>query len=390
MDTQNKTICCDKRKWIIGVVAVVAVVIVAVVGYFIFKDKSGLVSAEPIKIGAMFPLTGGLASYGEPAQKVTAMVMDNINSKGGIGGRKLEINFQDHQCNPKVAVSVYKQLKYVHATNIFTSAACSGTVLALAPGLEKDNSVWVGTITTANKISGSSKNYFRNWASDSTQARSLAVAIKKLNYDKVGILYEETDYAKGLKMSLGESLSGVAEIVSESFVTGSTDLRTQIIKLQNSGAKAIFISPQTVTSGDIILKQMVELKFKPTTLVVNDNVMRSKELRQKYIDLLDVAVSADYNFDANKEINDMLASYKNKYNADCAPLNVCIGAHDSIMLLINAIQNVGSDAVKIRDYIASNQYNGISGTISFDQANDRKDAGYYPVIIKGDGIEKLE
>jgi len=362
-------------KIILGMIVVIIIVIG--VWYFMTKQTPG----GEIKIGALFPLTGGLAQYGEVAQKSAQIAMDEINANGGINGKKLVIDFQDHQCNPQTAVTLFEQLNSVENINIFTSAACSGTVSALAPKLNETKSLLLGTITTANSLTGVSPYFFRNWASDGAEAELLSQKIKSIGINKLGVINEETDYAKGLRTSIEKDLSGTGIIITgESFTTGSTDIRTQLTKLKSENLDAIFLSPQTVTTGDMILKQMTDLGFKPKHIFVNDNILKSLTLLSSYKNLLENAISGDYVPNMNKASN-FLAEYNKKYGP-CPQPNLGASVYDAIKLLAQAIEKNGYDAEKVKNYLKTINYNGITGNISFDQNNNRSNANYFLFIIK--------
>src|SRR5512139_3971972 len=64
----------------------------------------------PIKIGAMYPLTGGGAVYGVPAMAGHQLAIEELNAKGGILGRKIESIERDDKLNPATASSTMKEL----------------------------------------------------------------------------------------------------------------------------------------------------------------------------------------------------------------------------------------------------------------------------------------
>ena len=133
------------------------------------------------------------------------MVMTEINNAGGINGKKLEIDFQDHKCDPKTAVAGFQQLNS-KGVKIFTSAACTGTMVALAPELKGNKAVFLSDVLSGGKITGLSANIFRNWGSDVNESKLFAEKIKASGYKKVAIIYEDTDYAKGIKLNLEKFL----------------------------------------------------------------------------------------------------------------------------------------------------------------------------------------
>jgi len=330
----------------------------------------------PITIGALFPLTGGLSSYGEAAQKSAQLALDEINAEGGINGRPLIIDFQDHACDPKTAVSIFQQVTDAKKIKIFTSAACSGTVLAIAPLLEQKDALLVGTIVTTPKITNVSEYVFRNWASDAKEALLIGSELKKSGFKNVGIIYEQTDYAQGLKIGIERPLNGSGiNVMSESFASGATDVRTQLQKLKNAGVDALFISPQTTVSADMVLKELQELNFKPQ-LYVNDNVIKAVTLISKYNQTLEGAIGADYVVERTPAFNALLSKYKQKYGSDCAQTNICAGVYDAVKLIAQALREKGESVEDVRAYLKSTSYEGASGTIGFDENNDRTNTAY--------------
>lgn len=374
-------------KCIIVVIAILAVIC----GLWYYSNQSFIQGESgPIKIGALFPLTGGLAIYGEPAQKVANIAVEEINSQGGIDGRTVEIVYQDHQCNPATALTLYEQLSSLEGIRLFTSVACSGTVSSIAPKLDK-NSILLSTLTSAANLSGISSDFFRNYASDADGARLFAKYIANNGYKKVAIIYEETDYAKGLKIFVEKNLEGSGvDIVSEGFLPDSTDVRSQLTKLKASDPDVLFVSSQTVTSGDKILKQMRDLAFRPNVLLVNENIFKGEDLLVNYPDILEGAISVGYILSDNEKSEHVLQAYKEKFNVDCPQKNVCLGVYDNIYMLAESAAKYKDNVTKIKDSFTKIEYEGASGLISFDENNDRRNTSYTLFTIKNGIGEELE
>ena len=349
----------------------VFIVVVIGGGYFLSQESS-----EVIKIGALYPLTGGLASYGEPAQKVAQIAVDDINASGGISGKKIELVVSDHQCDPKVAVSNFEKLSSIDGIHVFTSVACTGTVASIVPELQAKDSVLLGTVTSGNKLTGISPYFFRNWASDAQEAKLLSDYVLKSGYKNIGVIYEDTDYAKGLKLSMENDLKDAdVNIFAESFTSGTTDVRTQLTKLQALKPDALFVSVQTVTSGELVLTQMEQLKFRPATMLVNDNILKSSQLIKNHSSL-EGAIGGDYVVASNDRLNAVLAKYKAKYGADCPQVNICATEYDAIYMLAEAIKANGDSAEGVITYLVTTTYDGISGKISFGSDGNRNGANY--------------
>ena len=359
-----------KNKLIISLAVVVIVVV-------LILELSSRGTSSSVQIGGLYPLTGGLASYGEPAHNTALIAIDDINAAGGINGKKFELVSEDHKCDPKTAASAFQKLVSTNGIKVLTTVACSGTVSAMAPNLATNNVVLLGTVTSADKLTAISPNFFRNWASDGQEAKLLADRAIAQGYKSIAVIYEDTDYAKGLEMSLVKDLanSGV-KITSESFASGATDVRTQLTKLQTTNADVVFVSVQTVPSGETVLTQMEQLGFKPKTMFVNDNILKAASLLKNHTALLEGAVGGDYVFQASAELNAVLSKYKTKYDTDCPQINICAAEYDAIQMLANAIRANGDSASGVKTYLSQTNYSGVSGSISFDQNNDRSNAHY--------------
>jgi branched-chain amino acid transport system substrate-binding protein len=364
----------------------ITILVLILLGIGIFFSLKSSNNQGNIKIGALFPLTGGLASYGEPAQRSVQLAVDEINNTGGVNGQKIEVNFLDHKCDPKTAVTIFQQISATSKTNLFLAVGCSGTVLSVAQQLQ--NQILLGSAITSPKISGVSPFVFRNYVSDDKESALFAKVIKEKGYKTVGVIFEKTDYAEGLKINLEKYLeeSGVS-VVGEGFVTGSTDVKTQVTKIKSANPDVVFVSPQTVTSGDLVLGEMQRQAYHPK-IIVNENIFKSSDLLSRYSELLNGGLSADYVLVDNEKINNLMNKYKEKYGTDCPQKNICATMFDNVYLYANAIKEKGNDIKAIQAYLKTETYSGSSGQISFDEKNDRKDISYTLFEIKeGKGVE---
>ncbi|HNW30640.1 MAG TPA: ABC transporter substrate-binding protein, partial [Spirochaetota bacterium] len=80
---------------------------VALVPFYVSCKKQ---SGETIKIGAIFAVTGPASFLGAPEEKTARMMVDEINSNGGINGKNLELVVKDSAGSPEKAISFAKQL----------------------------------------------------------------------------------------------------------------------------------------------------------------------------------------------------------------------------------------------------------------------------------------
>src|SRR5260370_39037121 len=94
---------------------------------------AGANAQEAIKIGLIQPLTGSVAYNGTTDVNGSKLALDEINAKGGVLGKKLELVIEDGQCRPANSVSAAEKL--IQRDNVVTlsGACCSSSTLAVMP-----------------------------------------------------------------------------------------------------------------------------------------------------------------------------------------------------------------------------------------------------------------
>ncbi len=101
------------------------------------------VSAEgdPIRIGAVLPLTGEGAFWGEHGRNGIQLAGEEINASGGVFGRKLELLIEDGRCNGAAASTAIQKLINVDRVSLIVGEVCSSATLAMAPIAERSKTL---------------------------------------------------------------------------------------------------------------------------------------------------------------------------------------------------------------------------------------------------------
>jgi len=245
----------NKKAWI-GLV----IVAVAVAGIVILTVATR--STEKfIKIGAILPLSGDGAKYGEEAQRGIELAVTETNAAGGISGKKVVIVYEDDQGLAKNAVSALKKLASVDKVPVVIGPMYSSTALASAPVAETEKIVLFSPSASSPEYTKAGDYAFRNWPSDIYEGGEMArFAYKKLGLRRVGILTVSLDYGIGLTnvfKNTFEKLGGQVP-VQEQYVQGATDFRTQLTKLKGTNLDAVYL-PGYYNEIGLILKQAREL-----------------------------------------------------------------------------------------------------------------------------------
>lgn len=155
-------------------------------------------AADPVKIGVVTPLSGTYAPIGQQVRWGLELAAKEINEKGGIAGRQIQLLFEDEEANPSVAVQKAEKLFQVEKVDFLTGTVNSGSTLAVGQLAERNSKLIATTVSFADSITGDqcSPNVFRVNARASQQATALAVWLAK-EKPKANVFYLGPDYVMG-------------------------------------------------------------------------------------------------------------------------------------------------------------------------------------------------
>ena len=214
---------------------------VAVVGVFMVVATTAT-AADTIKLGVAGPHSGDLASYGIPTIKAAELVVKDINAKGGVLGKQVELLVEDDVCKPEVATNTATKL-VSEGVHVVLGHICSGATKA-ALGIYKDSSIPVMSPSATNPAltqSGDYPNFFRTIASDDAQARlEVDFALDVLKLKKIAVLHDKGDYGKGLAefaKSFLEADSRAEVVFYEGITPGAVDYTAVVQKIKKSKAR---------------------------------------------------------------------------------------------------------------------------------------------------------
>lgn len=365
-----------KIIWLV-VLVLILIVIYAVSGGSPKGDETG-----PIKIGYVGPLTGELASVGEPGAGGAELAVKEINDAGGVLGRQLELIEEDDACSAK-GLNAITKLVQVDKVVAITGPDCSPSA---GPGVPVAQEAGVPVVirwASAPGLTFIGDYVFRVYPSDAAQGVFVSHAlIEKFKVQKAAILYVQNDWGKGLHdvfVKAYPELGGTV-VYDEGILPDASDLRTQLEKVKASGAQAIFfpVFPTQAVPG---LKQAKELGLKMPIIGGDafdaDEILKAPSAEGVYYLIGQVDNAADF----QAKVTEVTGKKSDKITAAMA--------YDGVKVIAAAIAKAGSTSgAAVRDALAATNYNGISApTISFDQNGDLKDPRILIKQVKnGEGV----
>ena len=368
------------RKWWPAVVAALLGILIVVL-FIKNKNQIPIESVSSIRIGVMLCLTGDSANYGKRSLNGVNWATQKINDKGGINGKRIKLFVEDDRSSPKDAVTAFNKLTQAEGIKIVVGDIISGTTLAVAPIAEKNHVLLFAPGASNPQLRDSGDYIFRNWTSDDFDGKAMARYLEKKGVKSLGILVQKTDYTIGLADALAKDFKSLdRSIVSrQEFETDEKDLRTQLLKLKESGVRDVYISAYSPGTG-IALKQAAEIGYSPhwyASLTVD--TPECATIAGKARDGVIFSTPAFNINDPSPEMKIFVQGYKERFGED--PETVTGHAYDAINILAMAIEKVGPDPTKIKDELYKiKNFSGVTGKTSFDDHGD---------VVKGIQIKQI-
>lgn len=328
-----------------------------------------------IVLGAVMPLTGDGAAYGLPIQRATELAVEELNSAGGIDGKKVVIRYEDGKCDGKEALTAAQKLQTVDGVQAIIGGVCSGEVLGMASALNENGTVLLSPSATSPDITEQGGDFvFRLVPSDAFAANVAAsFAYDDLGDRRFAVFAEQTDYAQGLRSGFTNAIreKGGEIVLDESWNVGTTDFRTQALKIKNAGVDAVYLVPQTPAPGIAFLEALRDQQV--SAVILTAEVMTGRDVAAENAELMEGV----YGFEARYSEDDagasrFLSAYEARYEEKAAFPFFMANAYSSVYLLKELIEAGGNDGAALQQ--ALSELDGWKGgaldSVTFDENGD--------------------
>jgi len=376
-----------KAKWLSALLVIILAVSLLAAGCG--KKEEAPAQEETVKVGWIGSLTGDQAIWGQCELNTIKMLFEEINEKGGILGRKLEVIGYDTRGDAMEAVNAVKRLTSQDKVIAVLGPNASGQAIPISSVLEEMKVPDIATVATNPKVTvvdGKVKPFnFRVCFIDPYQgAVAAGYAYDVLGFRKAAILYDiADDYSQGLTEFFEKHFieKGGEIVAKEAFKFGDTDFRPQLSKIKAANPEVIFM-PYFFKEVALSANQARELGI--DCVLMGGDGWPSEVLLEMAADAVNGSYFVNHlDFD-DPEVQDFKTRYMKKYNRK-VELNGYL-AHDAVMLLIDAIERAGSfDPVAIRDALETAEIKGITGTIKIGKDTHNPEGKEAAIIKVVDG-----
>lgn len=321
---------------------------------------------EPIKIGVAAPLTGGWAVGGTAVRDGMLLAVEKLNTQGGINGKQVELVIEDTRSSVKDAVTIAQKLITTDHVPIVIGGGLSAEAMAIAPVAEETRTVFLSTIALTTPLEKAGEWVFKLRESTGKHAERTLNEIENRGYTRLAILSQQYEACDDFldQMEKRYDTFSIEVIAIEKFEgqeVEDSDMRTQLLKLLDSNADALFVCGLYGELG-LVFKQAEELGIDmPMFSMV---AMENKKLFEVAGDTAEGTVYTSSKFSCEDE-RVFCDAFKEKFGRD--PDYRAAFGYDSIMIIAQSIQQKGYTADGIRKgLLAIQDYDGATGKTSFD------------------------
>lgn len=359
------------------------IIVIAIAGYLATvgnrRDSVAKNEKTPIRIGTILMLSGIGADYGESSQRGIDLAVKEINSKGGVLGRKVAVTHEDNKGDsPKDAVSAFLKLQS-KGIKLIVGPNWTPSGLALAPMITDTNAILISPSLGSEKFAEAHKNIFNIWPPDKNGTYALAEFMYKKGHRKVAILGStqvwESDQAHFFKDKF-ESLGGTVTAFELPNVDNK-DLQTEVIKIARSEPDAVLLTNYGQMS--VAAKRLRVIGSKsPLYAVLMDETT---------VDQADGALEGVEFVTFYSPTQEFKEKYRKEYGKDARVS--ADTAYDAVYVIKKAIENAGtSDVEEVQKELSKMQkWSGASGDFKFDEQGGVIKNPYFYKVKDGDIVK---
>lgn len=231
------------------------------------KKEVEVTPQPPIKIGAVFSVTGAAAKLGGPEKNTALMIAEKINAAGGVNGRQIEVIVEDDQGDPEKTQNAVKKLITLDGVSVIIGPTRSGCGFAAVPICEEAGVPLISCAAAYTQLYMDKdptkpmlKYVFKTPQNDSHCARTILNHCKENGLTKVAIITGTTGFGAPGRVELLKWAKelGIDIVADETYPPDASDLTPQLTSIRAKNPQAI-INWSIVPAQGLIAGQIKQL-----------------------------------------------------------------------------------------------------------------------------------
>jgi branched-chain amino acid transport system substrate-binding protein len=340
--------------------------------------------ADALKIGFHAPLTGFAASDGKSASEGAKLAAEQINSAGGINGKKIELVIYDDQAKPAQAIPIANKLIGQDKVVIGVSGSYSGPTRSAAGVFQEAGIPYISAYAIHPDITRAGDYVFRTSFLGEVQGRGGAKLVGDLlGKKRVVIITLQNDFGKSLAAGFKSKAAdfGIRIINEYEYSIKDRQFGSIVAKVKADNPDAIYASGYYFTAGPLVSQLRAAGVNVPIIGQEGYDSQKFIEIAGNAAEGVIITTSLDRDSDV-PETRDFIRAFEKRagFKADM----VAASAHTAVMVAADALKRAGStNPQALQKAIAATNLKVSTGTIAFNQLGEVMKAVQNQVVKDG-------
>jgi branched-chain amino acid transport system substrate-binding protein len=313
------------------------------------KQKAAKQAAAPIKVGAIFAVTGPAANLGAPEQKTAEMFVENYNKTVGANGPKIQLIVKDSAAATDKAISSAKQLIEEDKVLAIIGPSTSGETMQIKNICQEGKTILLSCAAAEDIVNPMASYVFKTPQKDSDAVRRIYETMKDLKISKIGVVASNDGFgvAGGKQLAALAGEYGMKIATSEVYDKAETDLTGVLTKVKGANVQAV-VNWSIVPAQSLVAKNMKQIGLNVPLFQSHGfgnikYVQAGGEATEGTIfpcGRLLIAESLPGSNPQKKVLMDYKKDYEKRYKEDASTFGG--HAYDALLVLTEAIKKAGS------------------------------------------------
>lgn len=383
------------KKRRVALIAALAVAATAMTGCSASPGSGETAAAadgEPIVFGVSGPLTGNQAEYGKNWQEGIAIALDEINGSGGVGGRPIEIDFQDSQGQASQATTIAQRFVSDDEVLAVLGDFSSATSMVASPLYQRGGLLQLGITNSHPDFTETGDFIFSPSITQEEDARELADGAHTFG-DRIAVFNLNTDWGISARdIFVAQAEKNGDEIVFQADVEEtSTDFKPQLVQLREAKPDVVVFFTYYATTSLLVQQAQQAGVDDATLLAVGSNYS------DEFLDLAGdaaegVYINTSFTTESEEEnVQSFVSAFQDEYGY--APNLFAAYAYDGVKQLAWAAEHAENvDRTGIRDALrdATAIPSIIYGEASYDENRRAKNPVFDWLVVKDGAFATVE
>jgi branched-chain amino acid transport system substrate-binding protein len=329
-------------------------------------------SKEPIRVGAIFSVTGANSPLGVPEKQSVELLVKELNEAGGVDGRPIEVYIEDDKSDNTEAVKAIRKLVTQHNIVAVLGSSGSGPSLAMAEFAEKEGLPMISMAAADQVTNPVRPGIFKTPHTDVHGTKRIYKFLQEKGIKKIAILNDSNPYGSGWTQQLHKYAPeyGTTIVAEEKYGTKDPSMSSQLTKIKGTDAEALIFAG-TNPGPATIVKEARQLGLNIPLISSHGSA------NSKFLELVGEAGEGVWMVAGKLLIPDQVAeddpqyavikkyveSFKAAYGSE--PDSFGGYAYDGLNLLVEGLKQTGGDASKLGEVLEKVNYVGVTGEFKF-------------------------